>query len=36
MGGLKKANVDLDRKILADLAVRNPEAFTKLVAVAKG
>ena len=36
MGGLKKASVALDRKILADLAVRNPEAFTKLVAVAKG
>ena len=36
MGGLKKANVTLDRKILADIAVRNPEAFTKLVAVAKG
>lgn len=36
MGGLKKASVSLDRKILADLAVRNPEAFTKLVAVAKG
>jgi len=36
MGGLKKANVTLDRKILADLAVRNPEAFTQLVAVAKG
>ncbi len=32
MGGLKKASIDLDRKILADLAVRNPEAFTKLVA----
>nr|WP_320132749.1 50S ribosomal protein L20 [uncultured Holophaga sp.] len=36
MGGLKKANVTLDRKVLADLAVRNPEAFTQLVAVAKG
>ena len=36
MGGLKKASVTLDRKMLADLAVRNPEAFTKLVAVAKG
>jgi large subunit ribosomal protein L20 len=36
MGGLKKAPVSLDRKVLADLAVRNPEAFTKLVAVAKG
>ncbi len=36
MGGLKKAQVTLDRKMLADLAVRSPEAFTKLVAVAKG
>jgi large subunit ribosomal protein L20 len=36
MGGLKKASVTLDRKMLADLAVRNPEAFTQLVAVAKG
>jgi large subunit ribosomal protein L20 len=36
MGGLKKANVTLDRKMLADLAVRNPEAFSQLVAVAKG
>ena len=36
MGGLKKAGVALDRKILADLAVRNPEAFTKLVAISKG
>ena len=36
MGGLRKANVTLDRKMLADLAVRNPEAFSKLVAVAKG
>lgn len=36
MGGLKKAQVALDRKMLADLAVRNPEAFSQLVAVAKG
>jgi large subunit ribosomal protein L20 len=36
MGGLKKANIELDRKMLADLAVHNPEAFTQLVAVAKG
>ena len=34
--GIKQAGIGLDRKILADLAVRNPEAFTKLVAVAKG
>ncbi len=36
MGGLKKAGVTLDRKVLADLAVQNPEAFSKLVATAKG
>ncbi|MDR2697836.1 MAG: 50S ribosomal protein L20 [Holophagales bacterium] len=36
MGGLKKAKVDLDRKVLADIAVLKPEAFAKLVAVAKG
>ena len=35
MGGLKKANVELDRKILADLAISDPAAFTKLVAQAK-
>jgi len=34
MGGLKKAKIDLDRKILADIAVRNPEVFAKLVAEA--
>jgi large subunit ribosomal protein L20 len=28
--GLKKAGIDLDRKVLADLAVREPEAFTKV------
>lgn len=28
---LSDKNVDLDRKVLADLAVRNPEAFEKLV-----
>lgn len=28
---LKKAHIELDRKILADLAVRNPDHFTKLV-----
>lgn len=33
--GLKKANVTLNRKILADMAVREPEAFAQLVDVAK-
>jgi len=33
--GLKAANVAIDRKMLADLAVREPEAFTAVVDVAK-
>ena len=34
-GGLKKAGVTIDRKILADLAVREPDAFTAVVEVAR-
>ena len=34
MHGLKLAGVELDRKILADLAVRDTDAFNKLVAIA--
>ena len=33
--GLKQAGVDINRKVLADMAVREPEAFTNLVTVAK-
>lgn len=33
--GLKAAEVEVDRKILADLAVNDPAAFTALVEVAK-
>ena len=33
--GLKLAEIGLDRKILADLAVRDTEAFSKLVETAK-
>ncbi len=33
--GLDKANVRLDRKILADLAVRDPEAFSQVVDLAR-
>ena len=36
IAGLKKANVRLDRKMLADLAVRDAAAFAKVVSVAKG
>lgn len=31
MSGLSKAGIEVDRKILADLAVREPEAFKSLV-----
>jgi large subunit ribosomal protein L20 len=30
MNGLKKAGIDVDRKILADIAVRDPQAFALL------
>ena len=33
--GLKDAGVELDRKILADIAVRDPAAFKALVETAK-
>ena len=33
--GLKKAGSELDRKMLADLAVREPEAFARVAATAK-
>jgi len=35
MGGLKKAGIDLDRKILADMAVRDPSAFSQLASIAR-
>ena len=34
IAGLKAADVEVDRKILADLAVRDPDAFAALVATA--
>ncbi len=34
MTGLQRAHVALDRKTLADLAVKDPDAFTKLVELA--
>jgi len=33
--GLRKANILLNRKMLADLAVRDPQAFSAVVAKAK-
>lgn len=35
MNGLKKAGVELDRKVLADMAVNDPAAFTAVVEVAQ-
>ncbi|HWW93022.1 MAG TPA: 50S ribosomal protein L20, partial [Vicinamibacteria bacterium] len=35
IAGLKRAGVDLDRKSLADLAVRDPQGFGRLVESAK-
>ena len=36
MDGLKKSGVELNRKILADMAVREPENFSNLVALVGG
>jgi len=36
ISGLRKAGVDLDRKSLADVAARDPQAFARLVESAKG
>jgi len=36
MSGLKKAKVAIDRKILADLAIKDAKAFKKLIEIAKG
>jgi large subunit ribosomal protein L20 len=36
VAGLKQRGVEVDRKVLADLAVMDPEAFSRLVVVAGG
>ena len=35
INGLKKANIEVDRKMLADIAVREPAMFEQLVTTAK-
>lgn len=35
MGGLHKAGIEINRKVLADLAVNNPQAFKAVVAKVK-
>ena len=34
MGGLKKAGVELDRKVLCNMAILDPNAFTQVVKLA--
>ena len=36
MHGLTKVGVEINRKMLADMAVREPEAFANLATLAKG
>lgn len=35
MNALKKAHIELDRKVLADLAIKDPNAFSKIAEMAK-
>ena len=35
MDGLRKANVAINRNMLADMAIREPESFSNLIATAK-
>ena len=36
MGWLHQGGIELDRKVLADIAVHDPEGFTRIVEQAKG
>jgi large subunit ribosomal protein L20 len=36
INGLKRSGVEINRKMLADMAVREPEAFAELATMAKG
>jgi len=35
INGLARAHVELDRKVLADIAVHDPDAFSKIVELAR-
>jgi large subunit ribosomal protein L20 len=35
IAGLKKANIDIDRKVLSDMAIHDPAAFASIVAQVK-
>ena len=36
INGLKKANIEINRKVLSEMAIHDPEGFTKLIEIAKG
>ncbi len=36
IAGLKKSGIEINRKMLADMAVREPESFANLVTIVKG
>jgi len=36
MNGLRKSGVEINRKMLADMAIKEPEAFANLVTIARG
>jgi len=36
MDGLKKSGIEINRKMLADMVIREPKAFANLVTLAKG
>ncbi len=35
IAGLTRANIDLDRKVLADMAIRDPKGFSRIASIAK-
>jgi len=35
MNGLRKASIEVNRKLLADIAVREPDAFTQLAKISQ-
>ncbi|MDO5044433.1 MAG: 50S ribosomal protein L20 [Coriobacteriia bacterium] len=35
MNGLRKSGIELDRKVLSDMAINDPQSFADLVAIAK-
>jgi large subunit ribosomal protein L20 len=34
--GMHKANIEIDRKVLSDIAIRDPRGFERIAAIARG